>query len=321
LLVDLDYSLVGLMGISIASFVAAPMVLSPKTTAPVVASDMQRTCEQLPAMQNLQAPLKAAGQVLIKGKPIDARLADLIRGEDIGNATVVDLPRLQMLLITLIVVIAYGSAVGGELALGDWYLKKLPDLHQTLLLLVLASHGGYLTGKLLPSSPGSSARAPLQATRALHASQRASALAIDLQAQLRAIAPRDAGYESLRSNLALAQGLAAQAAALPGRFGAIDFDPDEIARMEGRIDALQASAQQHAVGPVGRQAVDAPAAPVVSKVQRRLLGLGYSDVAVTGVADASTERAIDARLTAIGVEREHLDARPYLFYEEVAQLI
>ncbi|MGC5703021.1 hypothetical protein J4P02_22705 [Pseudomonas sp. NFXW11] len=152
LMVDLDYNLIALMGFSLASFVSAPMALSRKADLPADNSALASTGQQLLASQNLTAMPSAAGQVLTKSAPQDARLADLIRGEDVTNGTIVDLPRLQMLLITLLVVLVYGAAVGHSLGSGAWVLKELPQLHNTLLLLALISHGGYVVGKLIPSS-------------------------------------------------------------------------------------------------------------------------------------------------------------------------
>lgn len=318
--VNLDYKLVGLMGISLASFVAGPVALSPKTVTSASASEIRRTGELLRDGQKLEALPTAAGRLLMKCKPADARLADFIRGEDISNATLIDLPRLQMLVITLIVVIVYGATVGHELGSGTWLLKRLPELDETLLVLVLASHGGYLTGKLIPSS-SASAIGPQYAVRALQASQRAAALATELQMQLAAAAPGDTRYAWLSSGLALAQGVAAEAAALPDRFGATDFKPDEIALLEGRVDALQTSLRMQPQARTARQIIDAPAAEIVRKVQSRLFQLGHNDVVVTGVADASTEQAIATELAKIEVKRADLDSRPYRYFEEVAQMI
>ncbi|WP_025129932.1 hypothetical protein [Pseudomonas sp. PH1b] len=152
LIVDLDYNLIALMGFNLASFVGAPMALSRKAEQPASDNALATTSQQLLDTQKLTAPPSARGQVLTKNDPKDARLADLIRGEDVTNATLVDLPRLQMLLITMVVVFVYGAAVGHSLGSGDWLLETLPKLHNTLLLLALISHSGYVVGKLIPSN-------------------------------------------------------------------------------------------------------------------------------------------------------------------------
>jgi len=317
--VDLDPNLVALMGLSLASFVAAPMALSLKTSQPGDATELARTGQQLRNAQDLNANPSATGRVLTKNSANDARLADLIRGDDIGNANVVDLPKLQMLLITAVVVLAYGGVVGHMLGTDTWLLVKLPLLSNTVLMLVLVSHGGYVAGKLIPTS--SSAVSPQYATRALQASQRAASLAAELQTQLDATAPGDPRYGWLRGSLALAHGVAAEASALPSHFAVADFKPDEISNIEGRVDALRASLGAQPSAPSVRQMVDAPSPETVSKVQQRLYALGHGDVRVTGIADAATEQAIRDSLTQRGIKREDLHPRPFRYYEEIAQLI
>ncbi|NMQ29791.1 peptidoglycan-binding protein [Candidatus Accumulibacter phosphatis] len=317
--VNLDLNLVALMGLSVASFVTAPMALSYKASQPGDAGELARTGQQLRDAQSLDAIPSATGRVLTKNSPNDARLADLIRGEDIGNANVVDLPRLQMLLITAVVVLAYGGVVGHTLGTGTLLLKALPVLSNTVLMLVLVSHGGYVAGKLIPTN--SSAVSPQYATRALQASQRAASLAADLQAQLNTTAPGDPRYGWLRGSLALAQGVAAEAAALPSRFAVADFKPEEISNIEGRVDALRASLGAQPDAPSVRQMYDAPSTETVSKLQQRLYALGHADVRVTGVADVATEQAIRDSLAQLGVKREDLHPRPFRYYEEIVQLI
>lgn len=163
LMVDLDYNLITLMGFSLASFVSAPMALSRKAEQPTDSGALASTGQQLLDSQNLASMPSANGQVLMKANPQDARLADLIRGEDVSNGTIVDLPRLQMLLITLVVILVYGAAVGHSLGSGYWVLQDLPKLHTTLLLLALISHSGYVVGKLIPTSPNPAASGPMPA--------------------------------------------------------------------------------------------------------------------------------------------------------------
>lgn len=160
LMVNLDFNLIALMGFSLASFVSAPMALNRKAEQPTNQQSLDNTGQQLLQTQNLDALPTAKGQVLVKSDPKDARLADLIRGEDVNNGTIVDLPRLQMLLITLVVVFVYGAAVARTLVSGGWLLLELPKLHETLLLLVLISHGGYVAGKLIPNNPTPSSTTP-----------------------------------------------------------------------------------------------------------------------------------------------------------------
>ncbi|MEY5098466.1 MAG: hypothetical protein RJA36_1185 [Pseudomonadota bacterium] len=319
LVLDLDYNLVVLMGFSIASLVAAPMALSRRADQTADTQDITKSSTELQAKQGLKSPPVSAGRVMVKAHPQDARLADLIRGEDVANATVVDLPRLQMLLITAVVIVAYGAAVGHQLATDDWVMHALVELKPTLTLLVLVSHVGYITGKLIPSSgSAASAQATPDAGRALRASQRAASLAAELQSRLQATAPGDPRSEWLRNGLALARGLAAEAAVLPAGTVA---SPDGVARIEGRMDALESTLSREPTSPAVRQMLDGPAPAVVSQVQRLLYQRGYGGVQVTGIPDVPTEQAIGSELAKLGIDRQALHPRTYRFFEEVAQLL
>ncbi|MNX66924.1 peptidoglycan-binding domain-containing protein [Pseudomonas sp. MAG733B] len=319
--IDLDYNLIALMGFSLASFVAAPMALSRKAEKPGGEQDLATNGQQLLDAQNLSTLPSATGQVLVKNNPKDARLADLIRGEDVANAMVVDLPRLQMLLITAVIVFVYGVTVGHSFGTSTWLLDHLPKLNQTLLLLALISHSGYVVGKLIPTSATSTSVLPQQTARALTASQRAASLAGDLQARLNACAPGDPLYDWLRRSLALTQVTSAEASALIGQLDAPDFNLDAISRVEGRIDALQASLSSLPTGPAARQMLDAPSEETVRKVQQRLYNVGHNEVTVNGIADAPTEQAIRAELVKQGIARTDLHPRPYRYFEELAHLI
>jgi len=319
--VDLDYKLIALMGFSLASFVAAPMALSRKAEKPGSDQELATNGQELLDTQKLTSLPSATGQVLVKNDPKDARLADLIRGEDIANAMVVDLPRLQMLLITAVIVFVYGINVGHCLGASAGLLTRLPELNQTLLLLVLISHSGYVVGKLIPTSATSTSVSPQQTARALTASQRAASLAGDLQARLNACVPGDPLYDWLRRSLALTQVTSAEASALIGQMDAPDFNPDAISKVEGRIDALQASLSSLPTGPAARQMLDAPSEETVRKVQQRLYNVGHNEVTVNGIADAPTEQAIRAELVKQGIARTDLHPRPYRYFEELAHLI
>lgn len=316
--VDIDANLVLLMGFSVASFVAAPLALTRKADQTASAQELEEAGHKLMPAQRLSQPPAAVGRLLVKRTPADARLADLIRGEDVGSASVVDLPRVQMLLMTLVVVLAYGAAICARLGQGDWLLARLPDLSQTLLLLVLVSHGGYLAGKLAPAPTRSSGPAAQQMSRALLASQRAGELVNELRTTLALTRVDDPRHPALEANLTLAQALAGDAAQLPARTAAADFTTDEISNVEGRTEGLQTSTRLLTQGSGGLG--DVPAPETVAKVQRRLQAQGFG-VRETGTPDADTEAAITAWLSRAGASRSSLHPSRMRQFEELAQLI
>ncbi len=319
--VNLDWNLIVLMGISVTSYISSPIALSRKTNNIADAAQVASASDQLTNQQNLAARPDANGTVLIKQDPQDARMADFIRGEDVGNATLVDISRTQMLIITVIVVVAYGFAICNELALGPGTLAKLPDLHQTLLGLILVSHASYIGGKLTPTTVGTAgANSAAYLARALQLNQRAADLVRDLRTRLAAAQP-GVGAKAINDTLTLALGAAAQTATMPVRVTAVDFKVDELSVLEGRVDALMASVGSLVGTPRLDDIGNAPATQKVAEVQRKLRARGCQDVVESGIPDAATDLAIRTVLSALGVDRRNLHPRPYRFYEELASLL
>ena len=111
-----------LMGISSISLVGSPLILNNKPAG------------ELPAAN---------------GEPREARLSDLVFGEETGNQGTVDLARVQMLLISIIVGVSYSVLIAARLGeeAGKGAIKGFPDMDGGLLALIAISHAGYLTYK------------------------------------------------------------------------------------------------------------------------------------------------------------------------------
>jgi hypothetical protein len=127
--VDLDWNLVVLLGLSVTSFITSPIALSVKAQQQVPAPEVREVSQSLGAAQDLPAgSVATVGRVVTKAAPRDARLADLIKGEEVDNATTVDLTRFQMFVITLIVVIGYAGVLIVLMRTGPSPLTALPYL-------------------------------------------------------------------------------------------------------------------------------------------------------------------------------------------------
>lgn len=81
--------------------------------------------------------------------PLAAHVTDVVRGEKRGEEDRLDLGKIQMLLLTLVVLVAYGSAVGEVLA-GGTMVTALPRINGGIVTLLAVSHAGYLTFKSVP---------------------------------------------------------------------------------------------------------------------------------------------------------------------------
>ena len=90
------------------------------------------------------------GQLVIKRGIEDANWSDLFKGEEAGNAGQIDLGKIQLFYFTLILVGTYAVALGKLLHGSSAIITSLPDLDQSVLVLLGLSHAGYLTSKVLP---------------------------------------------------------------------------------------------------------------------------------------------------------------------------
>lgn len=115
------------MGISTASLVASPAALAYK----------QR---------------KRPGQVESMPLQEDSGWADLFRGEEVTDSHHLDLGKVQMLLFTVVVVLAYALALG-DLFGSSGRFESLPALDDAVISLLLISHAGYLAKKAVPTGP------------------------------------------------------------------------------------------------------------------------------------------------------------------------
>jgi hypothetical protein len=144
------------MGLSITSLVGSPLILSTKKESPPSKAEAARTKQQVVRQQRVElSDVGHQGSVLVKAGPSDARIGDLFRGDETGNAARLDLGKVQLFYFTLILVFAYAAALVGSLSAVSGQLKALPTLDASMLALLAISHAGYLANKAAPhSAPG-----------------------------------------------------------------------------------------------------------------------------------------------------------------------
>ncbi len=149
----IDWTLVQLAAISVGSLVVAPMALRVKA---------QQPADEAPLGVTVAAGI-AARDALEK-----VSLSDLFFGEENANKNSLDITRLQMLVLTLILWSAYLVLLIGVLKdPAERFIASFPEFDQTTLALLLASHSGYLAGKVAPrlNTPRPSAVAQAQLLR------------------------------------------------------------------------------------------------------------------------------------------------------------
>lgn len=153
------------LGISTVSLIGSSLIKSRKreqpTPAPGPAPAGAPPTPVQSAMATTQAEGRVANGMLAENPtPQGARWSDLIRGEEIGNVHTLDLGKVQMLFFTVIVLTAYGTAIGATFAEAiaatggvGGKITAFPDLDGGMLALLGISHAGYLAYKAAPQSP------------------------------------------------------------------------------------------------------------------------------------------------------------------------
>jgi hypothetical protein len=140
-----------LMGISTASMVGSPLILSVKRHRPSNEEDKQQALNKLARRDVDPSQVNFRGQ-LVENRSIDAaRIADLFQGSETGNVGLLDMGKLQMFFFTLVLLFAYGTALAGAFSSGET-VSALPALDGGMLALLGISHAGYLVNKALPHS-------------------------------------------------------------------------------------------------------------------------------------------------------------------------
>jgi hypothetical protein len=124
LLVTVPQALWAAMGVSTASFVTSPFMLHQRK--------------------------KQGGKMAANEKPSEARWRDMVTGEEKSTTNSVDIAKLQMVLVTIILVLAYGIVFGYALYTGHGKITTLPKVNDAFAILLAISHGGYLVRKAAP---------------------------------------------------------------------------------------------------------------------------------------------------------------------------
>ncbi|MCC7182316.1 MAG: hypothetical protein IT509_01935 [Rhodocyclaceae bacterium] len=153
-----------LMGISTASLVGSPLLLGNKATQSPDDKEAKRSFELLKRQGDSEQTLDKKGLLVVNTDPSKARFSDMFTGEEVANAAQIDVSRMQMLLFTMVTVIAFAAKLGAEFVrigagAGTGAEFSMPYLDASMLALIGISHGGYLVAKgqtqsrLAPPSP------------------------------------------------------------------------------------------------------------------------------------------------------------------------
>jgi hypothetical protein len=155
------------MGISTTSLVGSSLILTEKKKEKTNKDEALRGMVEFgllaedadPATATAAVEQRTSGQLQRNTNPSQARLYDLVSGEEVGNFSVLDLTRLQNLFFTLVLVGAYAATLGNLFAGAAISsgpaapISSFPALDASIVALLGISHGGYLVGKAANKQP------------------------------------------------------------------------------------------------------------------------------------------------------------------------
>ncbi len=162
-----------LMGISVASSVASPLLKTAKARRTeeddrkqTRAAKTRRETDGAATYRNVletttrddpraaEEPIENQGALVKKKSWRDARLSDVFMGEEVSDFMYVDVAKVQNFFFTMIAVVAYAVALAVAMStassLADFF--AFPDLPPSLIAVIGISHGGYLTDKAFTHS-------------------------------------------------------------------------------------------------------------------------------------------------------------------------
>ena len=151
LVVQIDWRLWALLGISTTSLVGGPLILSTKTIKNP--ADAEAVTQK--AASELKQPVEEVrenreGTLYANPSPADARFSDMFEGEEINNTAYIDMAKVQMFFFTLVAAVSYVVLLFHMFA--TTYPIKIaafPLLPDGLIAILGISHAGYLSSKIV----------------------------------------------------------------------------------------------------------------------------------------------------------------------------
>ena len=134
------------MGISTASLVAAPAVLGSKQAQKADSKQVKKVAAEIKAEQDVEVDEDNPNVIVRNKSKTSARWADLMKGEEVTNATTVDLGKMQMFFFTFILAVGYGASIYSMFG-AEGAVTALPPVGQGMTTLLGISHTGYLANK------------------------------------------------------------------------------------------------------------------------------------------------------------------------------
>ena len=248
-------------------------------------------------------------------------LGPIFATEETGNATTVDIARVQMLGLTAIVWATYAVILARLLSDGtQWTIPRVPSFDETLLALILVSHAGYIAGKVSPNSSRPSDVAARNLSRILILQNRVDSLAQQVETTLLVDSLAPVEERQVKRLHGQINRLRADAEGEQTKLGTGEDVSEAIARLEGQLDAMQ-SAYRSVISEGGRPAnVDEPGPDLIRAVKEGLAKVAGIELSNADTWTPADDEALKTFLASQGLGLDDLHPQRYRAFEEVLEL-
>jgi hypothetical protein len=145
--------LLAAMGIAAFSTAATPAILALKASQDSNAGQIAAAQDRLATTTDGTADsMTTSGRAVGRTSGDAAHWTDIVTGDEVANAGVIDLSKVQQLLITVLLIGIYILLLLHMFGTANGALNKLPALDQHFIQLMAVSHATYLVYKAVPKS-------------------------------------------------------------------------------------------------------------------------------------------------------------------------
>lgn len=144
--IQIDWHLWALMGISTASLVGTPLLLTGKKDKepdPAVMAQASQLVDE--PEESIEA--NREGTLYANATMADARITDMFQGDELKNTAHIDFAKVQMFYFTIIAAVSFLVMVFRQITTQTADLGQLPVLPDGLIAILGISNAGYLTSK------------------------------------------------------------------------------------------------------------------------------------------------------------------------------
>lgn len=148
--IEIDWRLWVLMGISMASLVASPLILSNKKVKEPTSSNQMNVVAHSLGITADELKQTCEGILYKNSTPQEAAFMNIFQGDELADTVCLDIAKVQMFIFTIVAAVSYVILQYHILITTEPKdIASLPVLSEGFLTMLGISHAGYLTSKTI----------------------------------------------------------------------------------------------------------------------------------------------------------------------------